>query len=284
MQHIKDQALATSTMTEKIVRYHRTREQDEILNWLTPVEYGPEQSDYIAKRQPKTGDWLLESTEFQHWLGNGNQTLFCPGIPGAGKTILTAAVVDNLQTLCQDDRTVGVAYVYCNFRRQDQQTAKDLLASVLKQLARGVPTFPDGLESLHHKHKCKRSRPSVEEIASALGHVAASYARIFIVVDGLDECRGTDNHRRRFLSELFNLQRVQTLQAGSGINLFATSRPLPEITSIFHGTMTQEIRATQSDVWKYLDGHMGGLRSFVQENTLLQQEIKTEISDAVNGM
>jgi hypothetical protein len=33
------------------------------------------------------GQWLLSSNEFQGWLNQNKQTLFCPGIPGAGKTM-----------------------------------------------------------------------------------------------------------------------------------------------------------------------------------------------------
>ncbi|KAF3923189.1 hypothetical protein ABW20_dc0109543 [Dactylellina cionopaga] len=42
----------------------------KILNWFTPVDYGLQQSDYLAKRQPGTGDWFLNSEEFQTWLND----------------------------------------------------------------------------------------------------------------------------------------------------------------------------------------------------------------------
>jgi Cdc6-like AAA superfamily ATPase len=63
------------------------------------------------------------------------QTLFCPGIPGAGKTILTSIVIDKLTTQFGNDESIGVAYIYCNFRRQDKQKPGDLLTSLLKQLS-----------------------------------------------------------------------------------------------------------------------------------------------------
>ena len=94
-----------------------------------PIDYAPQQNDYIRRRQPGTGQWLLDSAEFQRWLYTGKQTLFCPGIPGAGKTILTSIVVDELTTRFGNDRIIGIAYVYCNFRRQHEQKADDLLAN-----------------------------------------------------------------------------------------------------------------------------------------------------------
>jgi Cdc6-like AAA superfamily ATPase len=110
-------------------------EDVEILNWLTDIDYGPQQTDYIRRRQAETGQWLLDSSEFEAWVENNNQTLFCPGIPGAGKTILTSIVVDNLTSRFRNDSKTGIAYIYCNFGRRDKQKIDDLLSSLLKQLA-----------------------------------------------------------------------------------------------------------------------------------------------------
>jgi hypothetical protein len=144
------------------------QERLAILDWLTPIDYTSQQNDYISRRQAGTSQWLLDSTEFQTWLETGNKTLFCPGIPGAGKTILTSIVVEDLCNRFQNDATIVVAYLYCDFRRQDEQTAEDLLASLLKQLAQGRYSLPDNVKSLHDKHKDKRTRLLFNEISKAL--------------------------------------------------------------------------------------------------------------------
>jgi hypothetical protein len=91
-----------------------------ILNWLTPIDYTSQQNDFISQRQAGTGQWLLDSEQYQEWLEVKGQTLFCPGIPGAGKTILISIIVDDLNTRFYRDETIGLAYIYCNFRRQDE--------------------------------------------------------------------------------------------------------------------------------------------------------------------
>ncbi|KAK2470324.1 hypothetical protein H9L39_17941, partial [Fusarium oxysporum f. sp. albedinis] len=104
------------------------KEDAKILDWLTPLDYGPQQSDNLSRRQPETGNWLLQSEEFLGWLAGKKQTLFCPGIPGAGKTILTSIVVDFLDSKCGNDAEIGITYIYCSSGRQHEQKVDDLVA------------------------------------------------------------------------------------------------------------------------------------------------------------
>src|SRR6266536_6058887 len=97
-----------------LIRLQNDQERRTVLDWLTPIDYAPQQSDFISRRQGGTGQWLLNSDEFQNWVNQRSQTLFCPGIPGAGKTMITSIIVDHLCTKFQNDASVGIAYLYCN--------------------------------------------------------------------------------------------------------------------------------------------------------------------------
>lgn len=194
-----------------------------ILDWLTPIDYAAQQSDYNNRRQMGTGRWIVDSPEFQTWLQADKQTLFCLGIPGAGKTIITSFVVHELTSRFRNNKTVGIAYVYCNFRRTHEQRAEDLIASLLKQLSQSRPTLPESVKSLYNNHKEQRTRPSFDEILKALQSVAVLYSKTFIIVDALDECQMADGCRSRFLTEILNLSAKQ------GVKFFATSRFIPEI-------------------------------------------------------
>src|SRR6059058_2846411 len=50
------------------------QEYQIIVDWLTPIDYAPQQSDFIARRQEGTGEWLLKSIEFQEWIKESKQT------------------------------------------------------------------------------------------------------------------------------------------------------------------------------------------------------------------
>jgi hypothetical protein len=261
----------------KLLRRQHDQEHETILEWLTPIAHASQHNDHINRRQLGTGKWLLDSTEYQTWLKR-KQTLFCPGIPGAGKTILTAIVVEDLITRVSSDPTIGLAYIYCNFQRQDEQNIDNLLASLLKQLAESQPSLPESVKDLYNRHKAKRTRPLLKEISIVLQSLAAMYSRVYIVVDALDECLASGHYRSKFLSEIFNLQ------AKAGINFFATSRPIPDIEREFKGYPSCEILASDEDVRRYLDGHMWQLPGFVSKRLDLQEEIKTKIMEAVEGM
>ena len=262
----------------RLIKHQDDAERQTILDWLTPINYASQQSDLIARRQEGTGQWLLNSKEFQEWLTQSGRTLFCPGMPGAGKTMITSIIVDHLCNRFQNDGNVGIAYLYCNFRRQQEQKPADLFASLLKQLVQEQPSVPESIKGLYMCHKNRRTRPLPDEILKALPSVIRDYSRTFIIIDALDECQVSDGVRRILLSEIFNLQ------AKTAVSIFVTSRFIPEIEREFERGLLLEIRASDEDVQRYLDSHMFQLPSFVSNNLDLKEEIKTAIVNAVDGM
>ncbi len=99
------------------------------------------------------------------WLRTEKKTLFCPGIPGAGKTIIAATVVDDLFKRFRRDASVGIAYIYCDFRRQHEQKKRDLLSNLLKQLAQKKGTIPQKLQDLYNQYTDRPKRPSLDAIS-----------------------------------------------------------------------------------------------------------------------
>ncbi|KFX98618.1 hypothetical protein O988_04271, partial [Pseudogymnoascus sp. VKM F-3808] len=253
-------------------------EHQAIVDWLSPTNYASQHSDFASRRQEGTGQWLLDSGEFKNWLNESNQALFCPGMPGAGKTMIASIVIDHLYAKYQSDPRVGISYLYCNFRRQDEQKPVDLLASLLKRLVQGRPALLGSIKVLYEHHRFIQTRPSFNEISKELQSIIASYSTTFIVIDALDECQVSDGGQTRFLSELL---RLQTLTKA---NLFVTSRFIPHIVEEFQDTANLEIRASEEDVRRYIDGQMPCLPPFVRRNLDIQEQIKTKIVKAVDGM
>ena len=63
------------------------QEDRAILKWLNPG-FSISQEDVLSRRHPGTGSWLLEHETFKAWVKHTGSILWCPGIPGAGKTVL----------------------------------------------------------------------------------------------------------------------------------------------------------------------------------------------------
>ena len=76
----------------------KLRQHHAIMEWLSPSDFPAQQYDIICRRQEGTGEWFLETPEFTRWLEGSDKTLFCPGIPGAGKTMMAAITIGSLLT------------------------------------------------------------------------------------------------------------------------------------------------------------------------------------------
>lgn len=254
-----------------------SKHQQAILDWLTPSNYSSQQRDYFSTRHPETASWLLESKEFE-WVSNRGQTLLCRGMPGAGKTIMTSVIIDHLIHRFRNDPRVGIAYIYCNFKDTERQDCHDLLSSLTKQLAQSCSSFPTSLETLYNTHQKHKTMRSTQETIELLHILSSCYERVFIVIEALDECGR--NARLAFLPEVFRLQ--QRCQ----INIFATTRDIPEIlqSEELRKSILVEIRASEEDVLRYVSGRIARMQSFVRSNLDLQNEIKAIIASKVNGM
>lgn len=260
-----------------LVHTHYRQRENEILEWLTPISYALKQTDYIAKRQPETGQWFLDTQEYKTWLDTRGQVLLCQGIPGAGKTIMAATIIDDLYARFQYSMGVGIAYLFCDVQRHHEQKAEDLGANLLKQLAQRTLDMPDSLVKLYERYKDIPKRPNLNELLATLGSVIKIYSRVFIIIDALDECPASEGSRARLLSAVINLK-------DNGASILLTSRFDPEIAARVKDAVSLEIRAKHEDIERYIIGHMDRLPSFVSSNPSLQESIKIAIENTFDGM
>ncbi|PZC96368.1 ankyrin repeat domain containing protein [Pyrenophora tritici-repentis] len=246
-----------------------------LIEWLSTSDYPAQQSDIIKRRQEGTGQWFLDAPELAYWLNESNATLLCLGIPGAGKTMIAAIAIDHLLNTVQNS-SHGVAYVYCNYKAREEQDVLSLLAAILKQLVQGRLSMVDHIERLYQKHANRGTKPSLDEVYSALRDVLAHYSSVHIVIDALDECQ--DATRRQFLAKLRNLQATQD------IRLMATSRFIPNVEDAFGEAPRLEVQASREDVKRFVAGQTYQLPACIQRSIALQEIVQKKITDAVDGM
>lgn len=80
--HDRVEGIAADTLNLRLNQSQKDRE--EILQWLSRLNFAIQQCDLSSRRQAGTGDWFLETPEFQEWKKGNGKTLVCQGMPGAG--------------------------------------------------------------------------------------------------------------------------------------------------------------------------------------------------------
>lgn len=273
-QAIKDDTQAL----KEDVKSTRTDADDarhlKLLQWISQTDYPTQQSDIIKRRQEGTGQWFLDAPEFSRWLNTPKETLFCPGIPGAGKTMVAAIAIDDLLKKSVN----GISYVYFNYKAREEQDASRMLAAILKQLVRGRLSTIEYLERLYNQHKDKEDKPSLDEIYRTLQSVLAHYPTIYLVVDALDEYYDSQGSRQQFLAKIRDLQAVRD------VRLMVTSRFIPEIVDYFRGALKLEIQASEEDVKRFVAGQIYRLPRCIRRDIALQEMVQNRIVEAVDGM
>jgi hypothetical protein len=51
----------------KIIKTVEDTYKAQVLEWLSPLDYQSQQSDFFSHREEGTGRWLLETEQFQTW-------------------------------------------------------------------------------------------------------------------------------------------------------------------------------------------------------------------------
>jgi hypothetical protein len=260
--------------TRKVARYVDTQVSRDVLEWLSGDDFHYHQNyrrHLVRNRQAGTRRWLLDSDEWKAWLNSSGETLYCPGIPGSGKTFTTAMAIENLESL-SEEHGWAFAYIFCNYQRREENMHEILLRSLLRMVLEQTQQIPDEM----HRWQSRNRGFTLDEILKQLQIAAKGFPRAFLLVDALDELDMSD----RFASHLLGLQQAV------GVNLYFTSRNIPHIQMLFDKARVVSVKATEHDVGAYLDDQMmmSHVPNFLRNNRALQDEIKRTIVTAVGEM
>ena len=144
----------------------------------------------------------------------------------------------------------AVAILYLSYRDQEEQSAKNLIGSLLRQVAHGKRTLSDEVLGFYHQHALKGSRPTITELSNLLHSEIIGLPEVFILVDAMDECSVNNGTREELLTTL------QGLLGMPNIRLMITSRPVASIEAYLQGMACLEIRAADEDIRKYIENRI----------------------------
>ncbi|KAJ7854940.1 ankyrin repeat-containing domain protein [Mycena olivaceomarginata] len=236
-----------------------------IVEWASPLNFFPRQDDILRTRQPGTGEWLFEDPLFERWKAGKFEHFGVVECLVPEKTVLASIVVNDLRTNLADENT-GVAAVYLDHKATTKtHSLENLLAAIWRQFALGKPMSSCG------------THPSLEETHSVVQSAVSDCVCVFIVVDALDEY--PDSERDALLRCLWKL--------GPIVRLMFTSRPHISIGHIIPQFETLDVRATEEDIRKYVDGRIESshrLSGHINKSPSLRESIEERIVKRSDGM
>ncbi|CAI6336682.1 unnamed protein product [Periconia digitata] len=225
-----------SSANEKIDTLKRGQEQVALLDWLR-------QPDGLSKTLPKptsgTGQWFINHAKFQEWLTDPPSLLWCHGPPGVGKSLIAAIAAQELsKNLSNHDSCL--AYYFCDFTSQKQQTDLALLKCLLRQI---LPrASEDTLSFLTQRKSLLFSDPEAEDLADILAEICRTENKVYLVVDAVDEL-GAPKRTASLFKRL----------ASAGCRVLLTSRKTHDLSAMLSECRSISLtRSLPEDLSKYI--------------------------------
>ncbi|KAJ3496598.1 hypothetical protein NLG97_g2545 [Lecanicillium saksenae] len=283
LREIVDGIQSVSLNTLKIVEC--LREDDytgKIRKWLSPPD--PSTNFNLAKKlhQPGTGKWFLESDAYGLWKIKRSSFLWCYGIPGCGKTILSSTVIQNLTQ--HDETSVNSLYFFFDFTDETKRSAENALRSLMIRLYRQQKCAQDPLDALYTSCSSGSQQPSVALLKKTFRLMVQKCESLWIVLDALDECLNRhDRHDDGLMPWVRDLHEMEN------IHLLVTSRPEQDIQSMIKTWATPkeiiplESELVAADIAAYVETQVQRMRRW-QSDPTIREAIKSTLIKKAKGM
>lgn len=143
-------------------------------------------------------------------------------------------------------RDYAVAYVFFDYMERDQQQPKNVLYCLITQLACQTRSFSNLSRKLWSRLKDRQREPTLEKLSANIIEISKSFDRVFLVLDGLDECDQTK--QRNDLLPIFHAL------AKGNISVFLTSQIQPgDIQRSLHMVPKIDLSAKDEDIRIYIE-------------------------------
>ncbi|OTB16284.1 hypothetical protein K445DRAFT_47805, partial [Daldinia sp. EC12] len=257
------------------------RKHDKVVSFIAPHDFSLEYDSLLYEKIHGTGQWFLESTKFKNWVRGEGSVLWCPGMPGAGKSTLCAIAIEHMEDVTDGDANTAILFTFCDYRKNSIQNRLNLLASLWRQLLRRRCLASWECDELENKYEGpgRRRRPSADEMLEMLHREMTRYSKIYILVDGLDELESGVRH---------DLIRSHANSTHS-LNILVTARTRGRETQHFDAAPHLELKASDDDLHKYVAHRLHAadtqtLRKHIARDRTLTRDIQDNIVQKAQGM
>ncbi|RYP45713.1 hypothetical protein DL768_007977 [Monosporascus sp. mg162] len=190
---------------QALTRIELDVKRQQTLDFFLKINPQPNLDTSIRLRHPGTGEWLTESPGFREWLETAGSHMWLSGIPGAGKTVLAGAVIQQALDRAADSPKVGVAFFFCDYKNAGASFLENILGTIASQLARQNADAFNALQRLYeslHPSNGLPKEPDADNCRDLVEEMAENFDQVIIVVDGLDECGDNTDDVVGLLSDL----------------------------------------------------------------------------------
>ena len=196
----------------------------------------------------------------------------------------SSAIINDITTLYGAG---SVAYFYFDFRDIDKRSRRNLLSSLLVQLAARSDPFCDILSRLYKAHDDGARQPSDRALLDCLKEMLTlpDQSPVYLVLDALDECPNTSGFPSSRKQVLDLVKELVDLRLPS-LRICATSRPEVDIKDtldslVSHQVSLHEESGQKDDIAEYVRSAVGALTRWRDADKDLV--IKT-LSERADGM
>ncbi|KAL8948449.1 MAG: hypothetical protein Q9222_005369 [Ikaeria aurantiellina] len=258
------------------------RPQKKALDWLSPVNPALKLQAFRRERQFGTGTWLFDLPAMESWLEKPDSALWIYGIPGAGKTLLSTLVVDEVLNRKRYE-SIGTAYFYIRHDDVESQRPFNVIGSLVAQLARQNALALAKVKELYSQHtnpKYLPTTPEMDELLEVFFALCGTFASVYIMIDGLDECEPTlSSDRKRLVESVAAFQ-------GSGpspIRILVLSREEDDIKKELGSAKFDmvSIAAKSMDIRLFVNAWLPSLKV---RSDILKVQIADTLVDEAKGM
>ncbi|KAF6744504.1 ankyrin repeat-containing domain protein, partial [Ephemerocybe angulata] len=245
----------------------------EILAWLKGPNFLVLYAEALAQRLSRTGVWFIESEEFRQFVEERGVIVWGTGMPGAGKTLLSATSMEHLKEIFDSDDMQDVAVICAFIRYTEQLSTRDIFAGLLGQLIGDHPRAHNHMERVYLQRK--KAGLSEQDLLKALRDVVTLLSKVFILIDGLDEA--SDTVKNALLHALPSI----------GANVLITSRPLDLYAHYVPLALRVSIEARTQDIELFVDDlikHNARLQAIVRGQPALIAKLKARVRESSRGM
>ena len=252
---------------------------EKIINWLQPTDYLAESGEFrrhLLSQAPGTGLWICETDEYRKWHDSPDHgSLWINGVPGAGKSVTAASIIQHLQVTEPD------CPVLFFFFRDIVATNSSPRALIQDWLAQLVPYSPKLQFSLHSRLDTSVVEISPNDLFQLFLDGTSGLRKLYCVGDALDEMT-VDN--RPFLDHLNTL----ATHNPSSLKMLVTSRPKQYLqsalrdSSIVHVSLQQKL--VDMDIMSYLNHRCDVARNLNAETQKLRHQVVEMVAKRSKGL